>query len=428
MITRPLERGASQQASFLRPDLIVIEHLNSYSPGGLELAREIHRTSCSIPLILATVDGSEELAIEALRTGLQDYVNFPCSPAQFLETIRTHLDVNGAAIRRVGDHGGDTGHKNSRGTGHAVVASESMREMQHYLARAARTDCTVLITGETGTGKELTARFIHENSLRRRKPFVCINCAAIPDSLLESELFGHTRGAFTGAHELRPGQLEAADGGTVFLDEIGDMSHFAQAKILRVLETKEICRLGGTHPRRLDLRFIAATHQDLHAMTIQKTFRQDLFFRLDVAHVHLAPLRERKDDIPLLVHSFTRQFSQRPAQESPEFSEDFLQALRSYHWPGNIRELKNVIENLFLADLPEKVSAEYLPQHVRRCLETNSSLAEGERELLLAALFSTKWNKTEAAGKLRWSRMTLYRKLRKHQIANPAVRESKRLQ
>jgi DNA-binding NtrC family response regulator len=392
----------------------------------LELAREIHRTDCSIPLILATVDGSEELAIEALRTGLQDYVNFPCSPAQFLETIRAHLDVNGSAVGRGVGHDGDTDHKNSLGTGHAVIASESMREMQHYLARAAKTDCTVLITGETG--KELTARFIHENSMRRRKPFVCINCAAIPDSLLESELFGHTRGAFTGAHELRPGQLEAANGGTVFLDEIGDMSHFAQAKILRVLETKEICRLGATQRRRLDLRFIAATHQDLYDMTAQKTFRQDLFFRLDVAHVHLAPLRERKDDIPLLVHSFTRQFSQRPAERAPEFSEDFLRALRSYHWPGNVRELKNVIENLFLADLPAKVGAEYLPQHVRRCLETNSNLAEGERELLLAALFSTKWNKTEAAEKLHWSRMTLYRKLRKHQIANPAALESNRLQ
>jgi DNA-binding NtrC family response regulator len=311
-------------------------------------------------------------------------------------------------------------------TGRMVADSYAMREIQDYSARAARTNCTVLITGETGTGKELVAQFIHENSPRRQKPLVCVNCAAIPDSLLENELFGHNKGAFTGAQELRDGLLLSADGGTVFLDEIGDLSTVAQAKILRVLETKEFCRLGGTRHVHVDLRFIAATNQDLALMASQKAFRQDLLYRLDVAHVHLPPLRERKEDIPALVQGFGRQFSQQSSGRAPEFTEDFLQALLRYDWPGNIRELKNVIERLLLLEPPGRIGVEHLPVALRRFLEASPGVSDSERERVISTLFSTNWNKTKAAEMLNWSRMTLYRKIAKYRISDGALPRSTR--
>jgi DNA-binding NtrC family response regulator len=394
-----------------RPELVVIEHSNKALRAALDAAGEIRRINSTISVLIATTEGSEELAIGTLRAGLQDYVRLPASPASFLARIQKHLPRLAAPP--------DTSENADQNpnAGRMVAASESMEEIKKYLQRAAKSNCTVLITGETGTGKELVAEFIHENSPRREKPFVCINCAAIPESLVESELFGHTKGAFTGAQELRDGLLSAAQGGTVFLDEIGDLSSFAQAKILRVLETKQVCRLGGTRQLQLDLRFVAATNQDLYAMTAQKTFRQDLLFRLDVAHVHLPPLRERKEDIPLLVREFGRQFSHQTSGENPQFTEEFLRVLLQYDWPGNVRELKNVIERLFLMELPTPVGADHLPAHVKKFLATSGSLSEGERELLISTLFSTKWNKTKAAEMLNWSRMTLYRKIAKYHIA-----------
>ena len=399
-------------------DLIVIEHLPTAGCNGLNLASEIRCTNPSVPLILATSEGSEELAIEALRMGLQDYLKIPTTPSAFLSILKRNLrqDYYSKSGLRVPEK--------KQIDNRMVASSRAMLEIQNFSARAARTNCTVLITGETGTGKELIAQFIHENSSRRHKPFVCLNCAAIPDTLLENELFGHDKGAFTGAQELRAGLLSAADGGTVFLDEIGDLSSFAQAKILRVLETREFCRLGGIRQLHVDLRFIAATNQDLNAMTAQKTFRQDLFYRLDVAHVHLPPLRERREDIPLLVRQFSEQSSRQDHHDAPEFTDEFLRALLVYDWPGNVRELKNFVERLFLAELPAKVGAEFLPAHLRQFLETSRSLSDQERELVIATLFSTQWNKTKAAERLNWSRMTLYRKIAKYHISIPPLAES----
>ena len=394
----------------VRPEVVVVEHAEKSLFRALDIATEVKKFNSTIPVVIATAEGSEELAIATLRAGLQDYVKLPSPPGAFLARIREHLLVRSGQPEFI---------PNSflnKNPGRMVAASDSMEETRKYLRQAAKSDCTVLITGETGTGKELAAEFIHENSPRRNKSFVCVNCAAIPESLLESELFGHTKGAFTGAQELTDGLLSAADGGTVFLDEIADLSAAAQAKILRVLETKQICRLGGTKQVSLDLRFVAATNQDLYAMTAQKTFRQDLLFRLDVAHVHLSPLRERKEDIPLLVQEFGRQFSYRKSAQAPEFTDEFLRVLLEYDWPGNVRELKNVIERLFLLELSTPIGVEHLPAHVRQFLATSSSLSKGERELLITTLFSTKWNKTKAAEMLNWSRMTLYRKIAKYHI------------
>jgi len=409
IVSQPLNQRIPDAILAGRPEVIVIEHSGKATREALDVAVEVKKSNSAIPVVIATSESSEQLAISTLRAGLQDYVKLPCSPSAFFARIREHLPPNPRQPEFI------PGCLTDQNTSRMVAVSNSMEEIRKHLQHAARSNCTVLITGETGTGKELFAEYIHENSPRKDKPFVCVNCAAIPETLLESELFGHTKGAFTGAQELAEGLLSAADGGTVFLDEIGDLSSMAQAKILRVLETKQICRLGGTKQVSLDLRFVAATSQDLYAMTAQKTFRQDLLFRLNVAHVHLPPLRERKEDIPLLVQEFGRQFSNRKST-APEFTDKFLGLLLEYNWPGNVRELKNVIERLFFLELSTPLGVEHLPAHVRRFLATNNSFSKDEREVLISTLFSTKWNKTKAAAVLNWSRMTLYRKIAKYHI------------
>ena len=307
-----------------------------------------------------------------------------------------------------------------------IGTSAALQQVRLSLAKVASSNCTVLITGETGTGKELAAEFIHRNSSRRNRPFACINCAAIPDTLLESELFGHSRGAFTGAEEDREGLLAAANGGTVFLDEIGDMSLMAQAKLLRVIEKKEVCHIGGTRSKQLDLRFLAATNQDLAAMAGRGSFRKDLFFRLNVAHIHLPPLRERKEDIPVLLEHFCRDFNFAPGARLAEFSEECLLFLLHYDWPGNIRELKNLIESLSIGGMPPQVGKEHLPGHLHRRAEeswgdegwseVHARSHQSERDSLISALAWAKGNKSAAAKRLHWSRMTLYRKMAKHNL------------
>jgi two-component system response regulator HydG/two-component system response regulator AtoC len=297
-----------------------------------------------------------------------------------------------------------------------IGASNPLQEIKLSLARMAASNCTVLITGETGTGKELAAEFIHRNSRRNHRPFTCINCAAIADSLFENELFGHSRGAFTGADAAQDGLLAAANGGTVFLDEIGDMSLAAQAKILRVLENKEVCRVGGTRCTQLDIRFLAATNQDLEGMVATGRFRKDLFFRLNVAPVHMPALRERKEDVPQLVEHYAREFRSGTKSGPVRFSDECLRILIRYDWPGNIRELKNLVEFLSVAEVPSPIQPEHLPRKFTDAAQRCGTVQELERDSLIAALHWAKGNKTAAARRLRWSRMTLYRKLTKHQL------------
>jgi transcriptional regulator with PAS, ATPase and Fis domain len=322
-----------------------------------------------------------------------------------------------------------------------VGSSHALHTLKHSLAKVAASNCTVLITGETGTGKELAAEFIHRNSSRRARPFICINCAAIPDSLLESELFGHSRGAFTGANENYEGLLTSANGGTVFLDEIGDMSLFAQAKILRVLEKKEVCRIGATRAVHLDIRFIAATNQSLETMAARGTFRKDLYFRLNVAQIHVPSLRERRDDVPSLLEHYGREFytktdSSGATRKSLQFSEECMRFLLRYDWPGNIRELKNLVECLSIADLPSPIEREQLPHHFAAPAAVYGDFSRAragasdnpERESLISALFWAKGNKSAAAKRLRWSRMTLYRKIAKHKIFSGTLNSLEQLE
>jgi transcriptional regulator with PAS, ATPase and Fis domain len=282
-------------------------------------------------------------------------------------------------------------------------------------------DSHVLITGETGTGKELTAEYIHQCSTRKAKTFIAINCAAIPDGLLESELFGYEKGAFTGAQMAYAGKLKLADGGTVFLDEIGDMSLYAQAKILRVIESKEVYPLGAKRSVPLDIRIITATNCDLEQLVLKKEFRQDLYFRLNVARVQLPPLRERKEDITCLVDYYIQIFSERFGSKHPGFTNEAWEALLQYDWPGNIRELKNFLEASYI-DLPsDRITLKDLPDFICSPCQRGEGSSQTERELLLSALRSVHWNKSKAAEQLQWSRMTLYRKMAKYCIQDTEI-------
>jgi transcriptional regulator with PAS, ATPase and Fis domain len=297
-----------------------------------------------------------------------------------------------------------------------IGGSSAMREIKAYILRIATTDCTVLITGETGTGKELAAEAIHRNSPRRQRPFVCINCAALPDSLLESELFGYERGAFTGAYSSYAGKLKLAEGGTVFFDEIGDMTQYAQAKILRAIEGKEVYRLGGKKGISIDVRVIAATNQDPERLVADRILREDLYHRLNVARVHLPPLRERKEEILPLLNHYTRVLNRRYGSEVIGLTEEALDSLLKYNWPGNVRELKNLLEAAFINLPSRKISFMDLPKMFQKKFKELEGLPQVERDSVLSALFACNWNKSKAAQKLHWSRMTLYRKMAKHQI------------
>jgi transcriptional regulator with PAS, ATPase and Fis domain len=293
-----------------------------------------------------------------------------------------------------------------------------MPAVVEFAAKLARTDTTVLITGETGTGKENLAHLIHTRSARAQQPLVTINCAALPEPMIEGELFGYERGAFTGAARAYPGKLSLAQGGTVLLDEIGELPLAAQAKLLRALETREVFRLGAHRPQALDVRIIAATNQDLETHVARRQFRADLYYRINVARVRLPPLRERSADVPTLFAYYIAQMNQRTGASVQAPSAQTMALLMRYAWPGNVRELRNVVEALFVDPPAGPVEPCHLPQ-VIAAVATSTKDAQPERERILAALLSTHWNCCRAAEQLNWSRMTLYRKMSKHHIARP---------
>jgi transcriptional regulator with PAS, ATPase and Fis domain len=300
---------------------------------------------------------------------------------------------------------------------HGLIGSSSvMTAVRDYVHKVAQSNASVLISGPTGTGKELVAESIHRGSPRRSSPFISVNCAAIPDALLESELFGYERGAFTGASEPYPGKLRLADHGTVFLDEISEMSPIGQAKILRVLENHEVFPLGARRMTKIDVRFVAATNQDLEPMIERHAFRQDLFFRLNVGRIFLPSLRERPEDILELFMYYIRRFNVQHGRHVQAPTPDLADRLTAYNWPGNVRELRNCVEAVFI-DPPEgPIRLEHLPESFQRIFRGCHSENAGERDAIVSALSRTNWNKKMAARELQWSRMTLYRKLDKYKI------------
>ncbi|MCF6155888.1 MAG: sigma-54-dependent Fis family transcriptional regulator [Candidatus Brocadia sp.] len=403
------------------PDLVIVGSSLDDSRDGLDVAQQIRHSGSNIPLIMIAAHSSEDQAIAALKTGINDYFKQPFSFEEL--TVSVNRCLSGFFLR---ESSGEYGV-----TSPCLIDSQKMigenvqmREIKTYIGKAASTDSNVLITGETGTGKELAAELIHRNSPRSKKPFVCINCTAIPDSLLESELFGYERGAFTGADSLKEGKLKHAEGGTVFFDEIGDMSLYHQAKILRAIESKEVQRVGGKGSIPLDIRIIAATNQDLDQLVEEDKFRKDLYFRLNVARIHLPPLRDRKEDIPFLLGFYIRELNRRFGREVECLAKDALEYLLCYDWPGNVRELKNLLEATYVNLSSRRISLSDLPEQFRRRIGETGGLPRSELDLLLSTLMSTNWNKSKAAQKLHWSRMTLYRKMAKYHIMKENTRKT----
>jgi DNA-binding NtrC family response regulator len=300
--------------------------------------------------------------------------------------------------------------------------STAMRHIVELVASIAPSDSTVLITGESGTGKEVVARAIHGASPRRLNPMVVVNCGALPEGILESELFGHEAGAFTGARARHKGKFEAAEGGTVFLDEIGEVSPKVQVELLRVLEEKAVTRLGGTEPLPVDFRTICATNRDLQEAVKAGSFREDLYWRLNVVHVHIPPLRERPEDVPVLADAFLARFAQSMSRRPMRFSDDARDALAGYPWPGNVRELQNAIERAVVVGRGDVITAADLPVRVTQLKAAGGapgSLAEAERAHVLAVLDANGWNITRAARVLDVDRVTLYNKIRKYELKRP---------
>jgi DNA-binding NtrC family response regulator len=409
-------REALRTPSLVVPDLVIVGSSADGAWGSLDDAQHVRRRASKVPIILITPESSERLAIAALKAGISDYFTHPVSFGGLLASVKRWL-----APAAVPTSSHVSVAQGANGLRRMIGDGARMREVNAFIERLASTESNVLITGETGTGKELTAELIHRASRREGRPFLCINCAAIPDSLLESELFGHERGAFTGAHVSSAGKIKLADGGTILFDEVGDMSPYAQAKILRLIESKEIERLGGRRSLPVDVRVIAATNQDLERLLAEGRFRKDLYFRLNVARIHLPPLRERMEDLPALVAYYVQQFNRDFDREIEGVTDEALDALRGHEWPGNVRELRNLIEIVFTNLRSRSISLADLPPAYRHSPSSGAETrCDHERERLLAALLATKWNKSRAAERLHWSRMTVYRKMAKYRLAAPS--------
>ncbi len=386
-------------------DLVIIE--TERSPVvALAAARELREVDGQVPLLLALSDCSGETAVSAMRAGVNDIVSGACSDAEIADVVARLMCSWHRPPLRI-----------PLAAGHRLVGnSRALEQLRQAIQRVAATDTNVVITGESGTGKELAAELIHCNSRRRDKPFVSLNCAAIPDGLLESELFGYERGAFTGAHAAREGKLQYAQGGTLFLDEIGDMNLFAQAKILRAIENRKVQRLGGNRDIAVDIRIIAATNRNLEQLTLQQRFRQDLYFRLNVARLHLPPLRDHAEDIPALVDHLLAEIASRCEQKVDGIDRGFVEPLLRYDWPGNVRELRNVLESTLVFAGSSRITARDLPPYLRALFGSARRRQESERETILAALRGARWNRNDAARTLGFSRMTLYRKMVKFDL------------
>ncbi len=340
----------------------VITDMKMPGMDGMAFLERIHLQNPDLPIIMMTAYGSVEKAVEAMRKGAFDYILKPFKNEELKLTVRKAIDHH-LLVRRNRYLTRELEERYQFGK--IIGKSAPMQRIYQLIEKVAPSKATVLITGDSGTGKELIARAIHFNSPRRELPFISVNCGALPETLLESELFGHERGAFSGAVNLRKGRFELAHEGTLFLDEISEMSPPLQVKLLRVLQEMEFERVGGSQTIRVDVRIVAASNRILKEEVAERRFRSDLFFRLNVVHIHLPPLRERSDDIPLLVNHFLTKYSQESSASVITMEPEALRCLLDYSWPGNIRELENVIERAVILSNGEKIMVKDLPQEVR---------------------------------------------------------------
>jgi two-component system response regulator HydG len=390
---------------------LVITDLKMPKVSGLDLIRHVRENFKETEVMMITGYATIEGAVKAVKTGAEEYLTKPFTDEELLSAVRRSLDK--LHVHRAGQ---TPPRRTMTSLPGLIGDSESMQKVFDEMAKAALTPATVLISGESGTGKELVARAIHYNSPRASAPFFPVNCGGIPEGLLESELFGHVKGAFTGATESRAGFFQTADGGTIFLDEIGDTTPSMQAKLLRVLQDKEVCMVGARRTRNVDVRVVAATNKDLLNLVKKGVFREDLYFRLNVITIAVPPLRERGDDILLLTYHFATKFAEELGRTTPRFSDRALRVLRDYYWPGNVRELENVIQRLVVMTDDDLIEAPDLPSLMRfsalRDLRPNRTLAEMEAEYVRTVLASVGGNKTRAAEILGIDRKTLREKLK----------------
>jgi two-component system response regulator HydG len=400
-------------------DVVVTDVRLESSTDGVELMRRIKQRDEHTQVVLVTAFGTIDDAVGAMRSGAYDYLTKPADPARLRLTVRraAELSMLSREVKQLRAHmsGGDE----------IVAASPGMMALLATVAQLAESDSSVLITGESGTGKELLARALYEQSARRHGRFVPINCGGMAETLLESELFGHRKGAFTGAFIDRKGLLEEADGGVLFLDEIGEMPPSMQIRLLRFLQGGEVRRVGDSIARRVDVRLVAATHRSLEDEIEAGRFRQDLYYRINVVALRVPPLRERVEDIPVLARSFLARTAARMRKDVQGFSSVGLEVLKSYGWPCNVRELQNVFERalnlasgreLTEADLPASITVPTRAGASTPILSPPRLPSEDERKRLIAALEDSRWNQRKAAVALGMSRTTLWRKLREHQI------------
>jgi len=409
---------------------LVLTDLKLPGMNGLEFLQAVKRQNAALPVVVMTAFGSVETAVEAMKAGASDYVLKPFSLTEMRMVIHKELDVRNLreenrSLREA--LGKRYSHPN------VVARSPKMQEVLATVERVAPTNSTVLLGGESGVGKDLIARAIHEKSRRASGPFLKINSTAIPENLLESELFGYEKGAFTGAGASKPGKFELADKGTLFLDEIGDVPPATQVKLLRVLQEREFERLGGTRTIKVDVRLVAATNRDLRAALEEGTFREDLYYRLNVVPIDIAPLRERKEDIPDLVNLFVARFAADSGKAIEGIAPEAMQILVNYHWPGNVRELQNIVERACALAKGNLLEVGDIHLDVRPAKTSNGSggfLPEGmtleqwEDEMVQEALRRANGNKSQAARLLGLSRNALRYRLSKIGIADDAEKES----
>ena len=408
IIKSPFIDGLTHKIQKVQPALVILGVEHNRTQLDLTAVEMVRRQDRQLPILAILKQISTSHILQAMRAGVNDCLLYPFGSDELKASLTRclHPPIS-KSTSRLKAYPRQSMVGNSRCT----------VKLKAYLKKIAATDSTVLITGETGTGKEVAASIVHCHSHRASKAFVCVNSAALPNDLTESELFGFEKGAFTGAVAAKKGKFDLANGGTLFLDEIGDMSLVAQAKILRTIENKEAYRIGGLRQIPIDVRIIAATNRNIDKLIENKQFREDLFYRLNVAHVFIPPLRDRKEDLEQLIDYYISLFNRRFSRSIKGFTDEAKEALFTYHWPGNVRELKNLIETAFI-NLPDGM-VEYmdLPAQFKTRFNTSRNLKLNERDRLLQALYTTGWNKSKAARKLRWSRMTLYRKMAKYAIA-----------
>ncbi len=417
----PFSNGADALAAIPEHDVdVIVTDLNMKGITGLELCQRAVADRPDLPVIMLTAFGSFEIAVGAIRAGAYDFVTKP-----------VEIEALAIAIRRAAEHRALRGEvkrltevvANTRGRGDIIGASPPMQEVYQLIDQVSATDATVLITGESGTGKEVVARAIHDRSKRKDKPFVAVNCAAVPEQLLESELFGHAKGAFTDAKQSRQGLFQQASGGTLFLDEIGEMALQLQPKLLRALQEKKVRPVGAESELSTDVRLLTATNRDLEGLVEEKRFREDLYYRINVIHIPLPPLRARGGDVLLLAHHMLRHYATVFDKKVLRLSAAAAERMLAYDWPGNVRELGNCLERAVALAHFEEIQVEDLPEKLRNQPTKRSTsmsgtdlpelltLEEVERRHVLRVLEACHGNRTDAAKILGLDRKTLYRKL-----------------